>query len=108
MSKKKQVMHPTKTQKLEEFLRVTVQMSQKQLKAIDGLIPMTQDVFNSCVEKCVKAGARTQYERLISEYPQLFDAYIDEMGKAERELSARELQSDPVWQGISARIRPKH
>ena len=45
--------------------------------AIHGFIPMTQELFNACMEKCERLGAGVDktYQKLITKYPELWENY---------------------------------
>ena len=45
--------------------------------AIHGFIPMTQEIFNSCMEKCERLGTRLErtYQKLIKKYPEFWERY---------------------------------
>ena len=58
-----------------EFLDVTFQLSEEELQAIHGLIPMTQELFNRCAGKCEEIGGVRQLEELIREFPELYRVY---------------------------------
>ena len=89
------------TGELEEFMSVTMQLSKGQLKALDGLLPMTQEIFSSCMEKCIRIGAYGQAAKLASEYPELFEVYISEENVQEESVPACTLRTDPVWKRIN-------
>ena len=50
-----------------EFLDVTFQLSEEELQAIHGLIPMTQEIFNRCAGKCEEIGGVRELEELRAE-----------------------------------------
>ena len=60
-----------------EFLDVTFQLSEEELQAIHGLIPMTQEIFNRCAGKCEEIGGVRELEELIREFPELYRIYCE-------------------------------
>ena len=56
---------------LEEFLRVTKACDKEQLAAIDHLIPMTQELFERCLDTLIAINAFRQIECLMQEFPDL-------------------------------------
>ncbi len=47
---------------LEEFMKVTMVCDEEQLAAIDHLIPMTQELFERCLDTLIKINAARQIE----------------------------------------------
>lgn len=88
----------------EEFLGVTMNLSEEQLKAMDGLCPMTQEIFDGCIEGCVRIGAFEQIAKLESEYPEMFREYTARQKENEDHPAVQALQSDPVWKKISGQL----
>lgn len=56
---------------LEEFLRVTKACDKEQLAAIDHQIPMTQELFERCLDTLIEINAVRQIECLMQEFPEL-------------------------------------
>lgn len=61
----------------ENFLNsmtVIFEFTEEEDDAIHGFIPMTQEIFDSCMEKCEKIGPRVDktYQKLIEKYPEFF------------------------------------
>ena len=88
--------------------------NEEQLAAIDGLIPMTQEVFESILERCNELGSAADkiFYRLLKDYPDLTDVYGQ---KLEKELDEKypdtELPEETpeerqaAWERLCARIR---
>lgn len=68
--------HLTERQKknLEEFLRVTMACDKEQLDAIDHQIPMTQELFERCLDTLIEINAVRQIDYLMQEFPKLAKA----------------------------------
>ncbi len=58
-----------------EFMDVTLQLSEEELQAVHGIVPMTQELFNRCAGKCEEIGGVRQLEELIREFPELYRVY---------------------------------
>lgn len=102
----KQVEHTDySTDKLEEFLKVTIQMPEEELKALEGVEPMTQQLFESCIEKCIRLGAKRQFQELVEKYSEMFQTYAEKLGENVKELSPESLQTDSVWKNLVALIK---
>lgn len=54
---------------LEEFMKVTMACDEEQLNAIDHQIPMTQELFQRCLDSLVRIHAVRQIDCLLQEYP---------------------------------------
>ena len=64
-----------KTGLLEEFMDVTFGFSEEELQAVHGIIPMTQDIYDRCAQKCEELGAVQQLEELIAEFQVQYRSY---------------------------------
>ncbi len=73
---------------VKSFLLETFAFNEEQLAAIDGLIPMTQEVFESILERCNELGSAADkiFYRLLRDYPDLTDVYGQ---KLEKELDEK-------------------
>lgn len=60
---------------LEEFMDVTFGLSEEELQAVHGIIPMTEEIFARCARKCEDMGAVRQLEELITAFPELQRKY---------------------------------
>lgn len=54
------------------------EFSDEEDDALRGFIPMTQEIFNSCMKKCEMLGERAHrtYQKLIKTYPEYWVKYI--------------------------------
>ena len=59
----------------KEFLDLTFCLSVEELKAVDHMIPMTEILFESIVEKCGVVGADFFFQEFILEYPEFLKKY---------------------------------
>lgn len=110
-------MQKQSTSIFEEFLDVTLQLSEEELQAVHGLIPMTQELFDRCAGKCEETGGVRQLEELIREYPELYRVYCEKVQLAENDSgdtkhgdtaaasgSEASQRRDSVWQGINSQL----
>ena len=110
------------TDLLEEFMDVTFCLSEEELQAIHGVIPMTQELYDRCAQKCEEEGAVRQLEELIAQFPEQQRNYRERMRRQEespeektentkqdeaavRELSKEESQTDEVWRKINVSVK---
>lgn len=56
---------------LEEFMKVTMACDEEQLAAIDHLIPMTQELFERCLDTLIQINAVRQIDSLLEEFPEM-------------------------------------
>lgn len=96
-----------KADMFEEFMDVTFRLSEEELQAIHGLIPMTQELFGCCMRKCEEIGAPGQMSELIADFPEQYRAYCEagkEMADEKDAETAGSVEEDAVWQGICAQL----
>ena len=99
--------------KFISFLAVTFTMSDEELQAIDGVIPMTQELFDSITDKCIGPEFESFFDDFILKYP---DFLIENAKKLEMDLdvSADDLpdftpaEQEKLRQKIWNRIRENH
>lgn len=99
---------------VKSFLLETFAFNEEQLAAIDEQIPMTQEIFESILERCNELGSASDkiFYRLLRDYPDLTDVYGQ---KLEKELNEKypdtELPEETpeerqaAWERLCARIR---
>lgn len=99
------------------FLVETFGFSDEQLEAIDYQIPMTQEIYDSILDRCMEigSGADRIFYRILLEYPDFLSVYAD---RIEQEVNERytdidfleqtpeELQAG--WEDLCKRIREKY
>lgn len=73
---------------LKSFLIETFAFTEEQNNAMDKQIPMSQDLFESIIERCNELGSEADkiFYRLLKEYPDLTGVYG---AKIEKELEER-------------------
>lgn len=64
---------------LEEFLTITFEFTDEQLAAIDYQIPMTQEIYDSILDRCMVLGSSVDnlFYRLLVEYPDFMTVYAN-------------------------------
>lgn len=102
---------------IRRFLVETFAFTDEQSAAIDKQIPMTQELFESILERCNELGTDTDrlFYSLIIEYPDLTEIYGE---KIEQQLNEKyadiELpeetpeEKEAAWERLCARIREKY
>ena len=53
--------------------------SEEEMAAMGKIIPMTQEIFDSCMDKCMEAGeaADVDFDYLIEEFPEMAERYME-------------------------------
>ena len=99
---------------LKSFLLETFAFTDEQTAAMDQQIPMTQEIFESILERCNELGSAADktFYRLLKEYPDFTDVYGQ---KLEKEVNERcpgtELPDETPeerqasWERLCAKIR---
>lgn len=75
-------------ERLEEFIRAAFLLDDEELEALDHQRPMTQNLFDSIIDKCMEEGIDNIFESLLREYPEFLRVYAE---KIEREVEGIEL-----------------
>lgn len=57
-----------------ELLDVTMAYDEEQLAAVEHQIPMTQEIYEKCLNICIRLGAQHELWRLMREYPDFLKA----------------------------------
>ncbi len=98
-------------ERLAEFVREAIYLTEEENEAIEHQIPMTQELFEQCTAHCVEIGAMYRLTCLIDEYPEFADEYVRKM---EDETAGIELpeetpeQIEASWQRFCAKVRAKY
>lgn len=99
---------------LKSFLLETFAFTDEQTAAMDQQIPMTQEIFESILERCNELGSAADkiFYRLLKEYPDFTDVYGQ---KLEKEVNERCPSTEfpgetpekrqASWERLCARIR---
>ena len=64
-------------EEVNEFFKVLFALSDEQTAAMDKVIPMTQELFESCFEKLMSADAIRSCMKLMEEYPEFTDTMTE-------------------------------
>lgn len=64
-------------QKLSDYLTLLFEFTEEEEDAILGFVPMTQDIFDSCITKCQKLSPKADitYQKLVHQYPDLYKTF---------------------------------
>lgn len=97
-------------ERLDEFVREAIYLSEEENAAIEHQIPMTQELFEQCVGHCVEIGAYFRLTCLLNEYFYFADEYVK---KIEEEVENGDIEiPEPTpeeleagWQKLCKRIR---
>lgn len=93
---------------LRNFLLEVFEFSDEEQLAIDRQQPMTQELFNSCIDKCMNFGIDELFYRLLEEYPEFVTEYAK---RIEEEIQDVELpertpeQEAASWERLCEKIR---
>jgi len=96
---------------LEEFLEVTFLFDDEQFKAINRQIHMTQTLFESCINRCVEIGVDKQLFRLMNDFPNLLETYINRIEEEIKniELPEKTPEKEQVrWDKLVTEIRARY
>ena len=102
---------------LEEFLTITFEFTDEQLAAIDYQIPMTQEIYDSILDRCMVLGSSVDnlFYRLLVEYPDFMTVYANRIEQEVEEKysdidfpesTLEELQAG--WEDLCRRIRERY
>lgn len=79
-------------EEVDEFFKVTSALSNEQAAAIDHVISMTQELFESCLDKLMSVDAVRSSMKLMEEYPDFTDTMtqniMDELDLTEEDFVA--------------------
>lgn len=100
-------------ERLAEFVREAIYLTEEENEAIEHQIPMTQELFEQCTAHCEEIGAMYRLTCLIDEYPEFADEYVRKMeeevedsGIEVPESTPEELQAS--WQRFCIKVRAKY
>lgn len=88
----------------------TFEFSDEEQRAIDHQQPMTQELFNSCLDKCMVLGTERLFFRLLNEYPEFMTEYtkqIEEIKDVEPFERTPE-EEEASWKRLCERIRREY
>lgn len=100
------------------FLVETFEFDDEQNKAIENVIPMTQELYDSILDKCMEVGSDLDhlFFRMLDEYPDFLDNYAEKIEKElyeknpnfESEIVFTEEEIEKRRQDLYARIREEY
>lgn len=72
-----------KEKQIQKFMFSMFAFSEDEMAAMGKIITMTQEIFDSCMDKCMKAGgaADVDFNYLIEEFPEMADRYMKKFVK---------------------------
>lgn len=77
-------------EEVEEFFKVTFAMTDEQTAAFEHVIPMTQEMFESCFDTLMSVDAIRTCMKFMDEYPDLMEAMtqniMDELGLTDDDI----------------------
>lgn len=100
---------------INNFLVEVFGLTEEQNLAIDGQIPMTQEVYDSILDRCTEIGsdADSVFYRMLSEYPDFMCCYADEILKDVEDVDINLPEMTPEehersWQKLCEKIRARY
>lgn len=98
---------------LWSFIVESMEFTDEENSAIEHVIPMTQELFNSIIDKCNEIGHDVDplFYRLLDEYPEFMSVYADKIEKEVEDVALPTLtpkQWEENKQKLYARIRAEH
>ena len=100
-------------ERLAEFVREAIYLTEEENAAIEHQIPMTQELFEQCVGHCVEIGAYFRLTCLLNEFSYFADEYVrkieEEVENSDIEIpesTPEELEAS--WQKLCARIKDEY
>lgn len=98
---------------LWSFIVESMEFTDEQNAAIEHVIPMTQEIYDSILDKCNEIGSDVNplFYRMLEEYPDFMCAYADKIDAELGEIEHYTL-SDEEWalqrEKLYARIRAEY
>ena len=93
------------------------EFTDEQLAAIDYQIPMTQEIYDSILDRCMELGTAADdlFYRMLLEYPDFLSVYAqkieDEVNEKYADIDIPESspeELDAGWEDLCRRIREKY
>lgn len=77
-----------KEKQIQKFMFSMFAFSEDEMAAMGKIITMTQEIFDSCMDKCMEAGeaADVDFNYLIEEFPEMADKYMEKFLKVESKI----------------------
>ena len=95
------------------FVVETFEFTEEQNNAINHQIPMTQELYNSIMDKCMEIGSDVDplFHRLLIEYQDIMAVYADRIEEEVKDVELPEI-SEEEWEiqreKLYARIRAEY
>lgn len=100
-------------ERLGEFVREAIYLTDEENAAIEHQIPMTQELFEQCVDHCTQIGAYFRMTCLLNEYPEFAEEYArkieEEVENSDVEMpepTPEELEAS--WQRFCTKVRARY
>lgn len=93
---------------LRNFLLEVFEFSDEEQLSIDKRQPMTQELFNSCIDKCINLRMDALFYRLLDEYPDFLTEYAKSIEEEIKDVELPERtpeQEVASWEQLCKRIR---
>ena len=95
------------------FLVETFEFTEEQTAAIDHQVPMTQEMYNSIMERCMNLGEEVEplIRRMIEEFSEFADVYAENIVREAEEANLPTLtpeDSERMREELYAKIRAKY
>lgn len=101
--------------RLCKFFIEIFEFTDEQLAAIDYQIPMTQEIYNSVLDRCMELGTAADdlFNRMLLEYPDFMSVYAQRIEDEVNEKYVDIPESSPEeldagWEDLCRRIREKY
>lgn len=98
---------------LWSFIVESMEFTDEENAAIEHVIPMTQELYNSIMDKCMEIGSDVDplFHRLLIEYQNFMAVYADRIEEEVKDVELPEI-SEEEWEiqreKLYARIRAKY
>lgn len=100
---------------INNFLVEVFGLTEEQNLAIDRQIPMTQEIYDSILDRCTEIGSDAEelFFRMLSEYPEFMCNYADELLKEVENADIDLPEPTPeehefLWQELCEKIRAQY
>lgn len=93
--------------RLYEFVNVTLLLTEEESAAIHHQIPMTQELFEKCIDHCTAIDAQFTLNSILNEYPEFSIGYVkNEKGVVDAGLPVNVSEHpEIVWRKLCAKIK---
>ena len=94
----------TQVERVNDFVKAASLLTENELKALDGQVAMTQQLFDSLCDRLSTIGAQNEFFRLLNEYP---DFLRNSEDKIEEELESSNVELPEMTEEESKQIFEK-